>query len=119
VSATGGRLDPNGPAARPRRSSRKDKVVTEPEPRRKCDPRPAVSVIVVTHESAAVIEACLDSLRRQPPVRLHEIIVVDNASTDRTAAIVEEDYPEVRLVRSDRRRGFAANCNIGARLARG
>ena len=119
VSATGGRADPNGPAARPRRSSRKDKVVTEPEPGRECSPRPAVSVIVVTHESAGDIEACLDSLRCHSPDRSHEVIVVDNASTDRTAAIVEEDYPEVRLVRSGRRRGFAANCNIGARLARG
>ena len=80
---------------------------------------PAVSVIVVTHESAVDIAACLDSLRRHPPERSHEVIVVDNASTDGTAAIVEEDYPEVRLVRSDCRRGFAANCNIGARLARG
>ena len=80
---------------------------------------PAVSVIVVTHNSAADIAACLDSLRHHPPKRSHEVIVVDNASTDGTTAIVEEDYPEVRLVCSDRRRGFAANCNAGARLARG
>jgi N-acetylglucosaminyl-diphospho-decaprenol L-rhamnosyltransferase len=86
---------------------------------RDCSPVPAVSIIVVTHESAVDIAACLDSLRRHPPERSHEIIVVDNASRDGTAAIVEEDYPEVRLVRSDRRRGFAANCNAGARLARG
>jgi hypothetical protein len=86
---------------------------------RGCSPVPAVSVIVVTHESAVDIAACLDSLRRHPPARSLEVIVVDNASTDGTAAIVEKDYPEVRLVRSDRRRGFAANCNSGARLARG
>jgi N-acetylglucosaminyl-diphospho-decaprenol L-rhamnosyltransferase len=92
-------------------------VVKEPE--RGCSPTPAISVIVVTHESAGVIAACLNSLRRHPPERSHEVIVVDNASTDRTASIIEEDYPEVRLVRSDRRRGFAANCNTGARLARG
>jgi GT2 family glycosyltransferase len=86
---------------------------------RGCSPVPAVSVIVVTHESAVDIAGCLDSLRRHPPARSHEVIVVDNASTDGTAAIVEENYPEVRLVRSDRRRGFAANCNAGARLAHG
>lgn len=80
---------------------------------------PAISVIVVTHESADCIASCLNSLRRHAPERSHEVIVVDNASSDRTAAVIEEDYPEVRLVRSDRRRGFAANCNIGARLARG
>jgi hypothetical protein len=79
---------------------------------------PAVSVIVVTHDSAVDIGACLDSLRCHAPERSHEVIVVDNASTDGTTAIIEE-YPEVRLVRSDRRRGFAANCNAGARLARG
>ena len=86
---------------------------------RRCGPGPAISVVVVTHESAHDIAACLDSLRRHPPERSHEVIVVDNASTDGTAALIEEEYPEVRLVRSDCRRGFAANCNAGARLARG
>ena len=83
------------------------------------NPEPAISVIVVTHDSAVDIAACLDSLRRHAPERSHEVIVVDNASTDGTAAIVEKNYPEVRLVRSEHRRGFAANCNAGARLARG
>ena len=80
---------------------------------------PEVSVIVVTHDSAADVAACLESLRQHPPQRSHEVIVVDNASRDGTAAIIDEGYPEVRLVRSDRRRGFAANCNAGARVARG
>jgi GT2 family glycosyltransferase len=82
-------------------------------------PSPDVSVVVVTHQSAADIEPCLSSVREHPPTVGHEVIVVDNASTDGTVELVEEKFPEVTLVRGARRRGFATNCNNGVRLARG
>ncbi|HUC37231.1 MAG TPA: glycosyltransferase family 2 protein [Acidimicrobiales bacterium] len=78
-----------------------------------------MSVIVVTHQSAAEIAACLSSLREHGGSRVDEVIVVDNASTDGTCDLVSRDHPEVRLVRGTKRQGFAANCNTGARLATG
>lgn len=81
--------------------------------------RPDVSVVVVTHEHREQIAACLDSLRRLPDATVREVIVVDNASTDGTAEVVASAYREVRLLRGDRRRGFSANANRGAALARG
>lgn len=82
-------------------------------------PAPEVSVIVVTHDSAGEVPACLESLRRHRPGLPHEVIVVDNASVDGTGDLVEREYPEAHLVRAPRRRGFAANCNAGAKMAKG
>jgi cellulose synthase/poly-beta-1,6-N-acetylglucosamine synthase-like glycosyltransferase len=58
---------------------------------------PEVTVVVPAYNSAATISPCIESLLAQdyPPER-YEIIVVDNNSTDETAALVEE-YP-VQLV---------------------
>lgn len=76
-----------------------------------------MSVVIVTHDSAAEIRGCLSSLRNYGARAGQEVIVVDNASTDGTADLVASEFPEVRLVASTRRRGFAANCNHGARVA--
>ena len=78
-----------------------------------------VTVIVVTHESARDIGPCLRSVAAELSDLDHEVIVVDNASTDGTAGVVVTQFPHARLVRSTRRQGFAANCNFGASIARG
>src|SRR5579872_1357418 len=72
----------------------------------------AVSVVVVTYKAAAHVERCLDS------VRGHETVVVDNGSTDGTAALVRERFPEVRLVEQENR-GMGAGNNAGMRAAGG
>ena len=71
-----------------------------------------VSVVVVTWNSLATIERCLDS------VRGHKTIVVDNGSTDATAAFVAEHFPEVTLIRQENR-GMGAGNNTGIRAASG
>jgi hypothetical protein len=76
-------------------------------------------VVVVTHESVFDVGACLSSIREHAGDLDLEVIVVDNASTDGTAQLVARRFPEVRLIRSTRRQGFATNCNLGATLAQG
>jgi cellulose synthase/poly-beta-1,6-N-acetylglucosamine synthase-like glycosyltransferase len=59
-----------------------------------------VSAIVPARNEEVVIAACVESLAKQPEIS--EVIVVDDQSQDRTAAIVEElvrTYPKVRLLR--------------------
>jgi O-antigen biosynthesis protein len=48
-----------------------------------------------------------------------EILVVDNASPDGSADMVESEFPQVRLVRSGRNLGFAGGNNLGMRAAHG
>lgn len=79
----------------------------------------AVSVCIVNWNCKDILRDCLHSLLRQPQgVRL-ETIVVDNASTDGAAEMVEREFPEVLLVRNRDNHGFARANNQAARLARG
>jgi GT2 family glycosyltransferase len=69
-----------------------------------------VAVVVVTWNSAREIEKCLDSL---PGVA--EIVVVDNASCDQTAAVAASRHPRVRVLSNTENLGFAAAANQGVR----
>lgn len=78
-----------------------------------------ISVIIPAHNEEASIRRCLDSVQRSKSPFLREIIVVDNASTDRTAKIAQS-FHDVRVVREDRKgtsfarqRGFeASSCDL-------
>ena len=59
---------------------------------------PRVAIVVVTYNSARDIDAALQSLTAPPPETPHEIVVVDNASTDGTPARVRTGWPAVRLI---------------------
>ncbi|MBJ6980272.1 glycosyltransferase family 2 protein [Luteimonas sp. MC1895] len=75
----------------------------------------AVAAIVVSHESAASIDACLVRLRAATGVA--EIRVIDNASGDDTLAVVQRHAladPRLRFIANPDNPGFATACNQGA-----
>ena len=74
----------------------------------------ALSIIVVSFNARADLMACLLSLKKGPPSVEHEIVVVDNASTDGSAEAAER-VPGVRVVRMGRNAGFSAANNAGIR----
>ncbi len=77
-----------------------------------------VSVVIPTHDRAALVGRALRSVLAQTVGDL-EVIVVDDGSTDGTARVVADwPDPRVRLVRFDRCRGVAAARNEGIRQAR-
>jgi GT2 family glycosyltransferase len=79
-----------------------------------------VTIIIPTFNGLRLLVACLEALRQQTyPAQATEIIVVDDASSDGTASLLHERYPEVRVVVMPRNRGLAAACNAGAAQARG
>lgn len=78
----------------------------------------AVSVVIVSLNGASRIAMPLDALRRCDPAP-HEVIVVDNGSSDGLADLVARDYPEVLLVRAPRNLGFAGGNNFGILNASG
>jgi O-antigen biosynthesis protein len=79
--------------------------------------RPLVSVIVVTHGRWDLAEQALDAVRDRTEVP-HEVIVVDNASTDGTRAGLQQ-RPEVTTVLNETNLGFGPAVNQGVVLARG
>jgi cellulose synthase/poly-beta-1,6-N-acetylglucosamine synthase-like glycosyltransferase len=79
---------------------------------------PAVSVVVPAMNAEATIGPCLAALTHQTmPKTRYEVIVVDDASTDRTASIAEG--AGARVVRLERRMGPGGARNAGIEAARG
>lgn len=77
-----------------------------------------ISVVIVNYNGAQFLERCLSSLAAQT-YAAHEIILVDNASSDASCAVVREHFPRVKLVESETNAGFAAGNNLGLQHARG
>lgn len=77
-----------------------------------------LSIVIVSWNVRDLLRRCLASISalRSP---LIEIIVVDNGSTDGSAAMVRDEFPAVRLVASKRNLGYPGGNNIGLRMARG
>lgn len=77
-----------------------------------------LSVIIVSYNTRTDLERCLESLRQHPPALSHEVIVVDNASTDDSASVAEA-RAGVRVIRHDHNAGFSVANNIGIRASHG
>lgn len=78
----------------------------------------AASVVVPNHNGVSLLPGCLDALRAQT-WRDFETIVVDDASTDGSLALLRDRYPECRVVPLARNHGFAGAANAGIASATG
>jgi GT2 family glycosyltransferase len=78
-----------------------------------------VSVIVVSYNTCDVLQRCLQDLKDCADGLSLEIIVVDNHSRDGSVEMLEENYPEATLIRSEVNLGFAGANNCALRIARG
>jgi GT2 family glycosyltransferase len=79
----------------------------------------SLSTVIVTFNSAGTLPACLQALYAHAPAAAREIVVVDNASQDDTAALVVRDWPAARLLRMPSNLGFGAANNRGIRATTG
>ena len=77
-----------------------------------------LAIIIVSHNTRTDLESCLGSIDRHPPHVTHEVIVVDNASSDGSVTGVQLRWPNVRTIPLDRNVGFAAANNEGIRRSR-
>lgn len=83
---------------------------------------PEVTIVVVTHSNRELCRACLAGVRRNTPWPGLEILVVDNGSSDGTAAMLDElaaQDARVRVISNDGNVGFARAANQALRRARG
>ena len=80
---------------------------------------PHLSVIIVNYQTKGLLKYCLRRFFASALPYAVEVIVVDNASNDGSAAMVRALYPQVQLIVCAKNRGFAAGNNEGLRRARG
>jgi N-acetylglucosaminyl-diphospho-decaprenol L-rhamnosyltransferase len=79
---------------------------------------PRLSIIVVNYNGRGHLDGLLDTLAKHPPTTSHEVVVVDNASSDGSAALVNA-APGVGLIQLPRNVGFSAGNNAGIRATTG
>lgn len=79
---------------------------------------PKISLVIVVYESGPTLAQCLAAVRAQT-FTSYEIILIDNASSDRTAQAAVDADPSIRLIENAENLGFAAAVNQGAWAARG
>lgn len=80
---------------------------------------PALSVIIVSFNTRALLHECLLTLFKFEQNLTMEVIVIDNASKDGSQEMVKQEFPNVRLIESTINLGFAAASNLGFRLSNG
>jgi GT2 family glycosyltransferase/uncharacterized protein YbaR (Trm112 family)/SAM-dependent methyltransferase len=82
--------------------------------------KPSVSVVVLNYNGKKYLEGCLESLMHLDyPSASLEILLVDNGSTDGSAAFVGERFPRVKIVSLPENVGHGEGNNLGVREASG
>src|SRR5436305_14667668 len=77
-----------------------------------------LSIIIVSYNARADLTRCLESLHAPPPSIAHDIVVVDNHSTDGSAAAAGK-WPGVTVIDAGANPGFARANNLGIRASAG
>ncbi|MFN2142816.1 MAG: glycosyltransferase [Candidatus Promineifilaceae bacterium] len=75
---------------------------------------PDATIIILNWNGKAYLEACLTALLDQT-YKPQEILLVDNASTDDSPALVRESFPAVKIIENERNLGYAAGNNAALR----
>jgi GT2 family glycosyltransferase len=78
-----------------------------------------LSILIVNWNTRDLLSQCLFSVYAHPPAGSFEVIVVDNASADGSAAMVRRCFSQITLIENDQNPGFAAANNQAIALSRG
>ncbi len=78
-----------------------------------------LSIVLVSTDEAPLLARCLDSIYGEPHPFAFEVLVVDNASTDGTAELLRERYPQATVLPVAERGGYIENNNLAIAEARG
>ncbi len=80
-----------------------------------------VSVIVTNYNGKDLLEKNIPFIliaKNKKENRIEEIIVVDDASKDESVDFIKSNFPEIKVIRHTKNRGFIASTNTGARSAK-
>lgn len=79
-----------------------------------------ISIIIVTWNTASLLKECLNSVTKSlQNVGRGELILVDNNSSDNSALFVEQNYPQICLIKNDKNLGFSKANNKGIEISTG
>ena len=75
-----------------------------------------VTVVMPNYNGIKYVDKCLDSLKKQT-YKEFKVIIIDNASTDGSLELIEENYEEFQLVKNSINTGFCKAVNQGIEIA--
>ncbi len=78
-----------------------------------------LSIIIVNYNTETLLRDCLASVIKHARAVDYEIIVVDNASSDGSVAMVKKEFPKVTCISNSENEGFSKANNRGVRLSQG
>jgi GT2 family glycosyltransferase len=81
--------------------------------------RPEVSAVVIVYNGIEFLPDCLRTLADDLSFTSHELILIDNGSSDGSIEYLKIHYPQARLVENGANIGFARAVNIGLTMAQG
>lgn len=76
-----------------------------------------ITVIIPHYNGEEILRDCLASLYASTSRAIHTILV-DNASSDGSVAMVRREFPAVEILQLEKNLGFAGGCNVGVRAAK-
>ncbi len=74
-----------------------------------------LAIIILNYNTVHLLRACVDSVLMADTALRYEVCVVDNASTDGSAAMVRREFPGVRLIANSTNVGYSAGNNLAMR----
>ena len=74
-----------------------------------------LAIVILNYNTRNLLRNCLRSLQLQPPDLSIAVCVVDNASSDGSAAMVRQEFPAVHLIVNHANIGYSAGNNVGLR----
>ena len=78
-----------------------------------------ISAVIVTFNTGAVVCECIQRLKASQGDFQLEIIVVDNQSSDNTVTLIQENFPDSRILINSENRGFGHANNRGVEISKG
>lgn len=78
-----------------------------------------LSIVIVNWNTRDLLRACLNSIPSAVGARDLEVIVLDNHSADQSAGMVRKEFPNVKLIASERNLGFGPGNNAAITYANG
>ena len=79
---------------------------------------PLISIVILNYNAEKFLDECLSSIHKTE-IANFEIILVDNASTDKSYRKFTEKFPEIKLIENEKNLGYCEGNNVGIRASKG
>ncbi len=74
---------------------------------------PDLTIVILSYNVSRLLENCLESIfKAKTNTDNWQVVVVDNASTDDSVAMVRKNFPQVRIIANKNNLGFSAGNNV-------